>query len=167
MNLQSMAFIIVVMPDRFSKLNKIAARFSKWSKITCRFNSTTNLTILSFWVTKMNKGLFSYLLVSHCVTARLASNLKGRLFFFFLITNLVLIHSLVTAGFALSALHAGLLWGILIKGFLKSYSNVSRVMSRGEHSRKLVNCLWLLTMCALREQRECCLWIMPPAMPTS
>lgn len=82
---------------------------------------------------------------------------KGGTFFSFLISDLVLIHSLVTAGFALPAFHAGLLWGILIKGFLKSYSNVSRVLAREEPSRKPVNCLWLLTTCALRKQRKFCL----------
>lgn len=89
------------------------------------------------------------------------------LFLFSLITNADLIHSPVTAGFALLALYDGLLWGILINGFLKSSSKVSRVITRGEHSRKLVNCLWLLTMCALREQGQFCLWIMPTAMPSS
>lgn len=123
------------------------------------FTRITNLTNISFWVTKMykNKGLFSYWLCKSLYFCKVSFKAKGGTFFSFLISDLVLIHSLVTAGFALPALHAGLLWGILIKGFLKSYSNVSRVLASEEPSRKPVNCLWLLTMCALRKQRKFCL----------
>lgn len=72
-----MTFSIVSMYDRFSKPNTITRRFSKLNTITWRFtNSLTNLTLFAFWVTLDDKGLFSYILVTHCVSAWFASKRK-------------------------------------------------------------------------------------------